>query len=48
VEALEAWNDIVQENPVLAAMEPDVEAFLVNRLGHSRGFSGPEILPGTN
>jgi hypothetical protein len=39
---LSAWNDIVQENPILASMEPDVEAFLVNRLGQSRGFSGPE------
>ena len=40
--ALEAWNDIAQENPVLADMEHDVEAFLVNRLGHTRGFSAPE------
>ena len=23
-------------------MEADVEALLVNRIGHSRGFSGPE------
>jgi hypothetical protein len=30
--SLEAWWDIVQENPVLAEMEPDVEALLVNRL----------------
>jgi len=40
--ALEAWNDIVQDNPALAGMEPDVEALLVNRLGHTRGFSAPE------
>jgi hypothetical protein len=39
---LDSWNDLVQENPVLAGMEPDVEAFLVNRLGHSRGYSAPE------
>ena len=30
--SLEAWWEIVQENPVLAEMEPDVEALLVDRL----------------
>jgi Family of unknown function (DUF5947) len=30
--ALDAWGDIAAENPPLAAMEPDVEALLVNRL----------------
>jgi len=30
--SLEAWWDIVQENPVLNEMESDVEALLVNRL----------------
>ena len=34
---LDAWNEIVQENPVLARMERDVEALLVNRIGQSRG-----------
>ncbi len=29
---LDAWNDIVQENPAIAGMEPDVEALLVNRV----------------
>jgi len=33
--SLEAWWDIVQENPVLAEMEADVEALLVNRLDHT-------------
>jgi hypothetical protein len=33
---LEAWNSIVQSNPVLHGMEPDVEALLVNRVGHAR------------
>ncbi len=44
---LEAWNDIVYENPVLNSMEPDVEALLVNRLGQTRGYSGGEyyLLP---
>jgi hypothetical protein len=31
--ALDAWAGIVEENPVLAGMESDVEALLVNRLG---------------
>ena len=45
--ALESWNDIVSRNPALNAMEPDVEALLVNRLGYSRGYSAPEyyLLP---
>lgn len=34
---LEAWNSIVQANPMLGQLEPDVEALLVNRVGHSRG-----------
>jgi hypothetical protein len=29
---LDAWNDIAADNPVIAGMEPDVEALLVNRL----------------
>ncbi|MBA3884921.1 MAG: hypothetical protein H0X67_04190 [Acidobacteria bacterium] len=33
---LETWQDIVRDNPVLARMEPDVEALVVNRLGPSR------------
>ncbi len=30
---LEAWSDLLLANPVLAEMEPDVEALLVNRIG---------------
>ncbi len=30
--SLDAWTDIVQENPVLGKMQSDVEALLVNRL----------------
>ena len=30
--SLEAWNGIVQANPVLHELEPDVEALLVNRV----------------
>ncbi len=33
--ALEAWEEIVEQNPVLSEMEPDVEALLVNRTGRS-------------
>jgi hypothetical protein len=44
---LETWKDIEDLNPVLREMEADVEALLVNRVGHSRGFTGPEyyVLP---
>jgi hypothetical protein len=40
--AFDTWDEIVQENPALEAMEADVEALLVNRIGHSRGFAEPE------
>ena len=34
---LQTWNWIVETNPVLRRVEPDVEALLVNRVGVSRG-----------
>lgn len=40
--SLDTWDEIALENPVLQEMEADVEALLVNRIGHSRGFSHPE------
>jgi hypothetical protein len=40
--ALDTWDEIEADNPALREMEPDVEALLVNRVGHSRGFSQPE------
>jgi hypothetical protein len=40
--AFDTWDEIVQENPALHEMEPDVEALLVNRIGHARGFTEPE------
>lgn len=45
--SLEAWNDIAHANREIEKMEPDVEAFLVNRIGHSRGFTQAEyyLLP---
>lgn len=39
---LEAWTSIVQSDPILNKMEPDVEAFLVNRVGLARGVSAAE------
>jgi len=39
---LEAWSSIVQSNPVLSQLEPDVEALLVNRVGQSRGATPAE------
>ncbi len=45
--SLEAWSEIAQENQQIEKMESDVEALLVNRIGHSRGFTGAEyyVLP---
>jgi hypothetical protein len=39
---LDAWSDIVQENPLLANLQPDVEALLVNRIAQARGAGGAE------
>jgi hypothetical protein len=45
--SLEAWSEIAEANPELKAMDIDVEALLVNRIGHSRGFTQAEyyLLP---
>jgi len=45
--SLESWNETVAANPELEHMESDVEALLVNRIGHSRGFTAAEyyLLP---
>lgn len=42
---LETWQDIVRDNPVLARMQPDVEALVVNRLGanHHEIIAGPAV-----
>jgi hypothetical protein len=40
--SLDSWDEIELENPMLLEMEADVEALLVNRIGHARGFSNPE------
>jgi hypothetical protein len=39
---LDAWNEIVQENAILGQLQPDIEALLVNRVGHAREFSQAE------
>ena len=39
---LSAWETLVATNPLVANMQPDVEALLVNRLGGRRGFAGNE------
>ena len=36
--SLESWTEIVLQNPQLATMESDVEAFLVNRVGDSAEY----------
>lgn len=40
--SLEAWQDILRENPALGRMEADVEALLVNRVGQSRAAIAAE------
>jgi hypothetical protein len=35
---LAAWNDLIDSNPVLATMQADVEALLVNRIGEAREY----------
>jgi hypothetical protein len=40
--SFDTWDAIEVENPALLDMEADVEALLVNRIGHSRGFENSE------
>ncbi len=35
---LEAWQDLVRDNPILEKFEPDVEALMVNRISDAREF----------
>jgi hypothetical protein len=39
---LDAWTEIVQENAVLKELRPDIEALLVNRVGHAHELSRAE------
>jgi Family of unknown function (DUF5947) len=36
---LDAWSEIADNNPVLHQLRPEVEALLVNRVGHAQGMS---------
>jgi Family of unknown function (DUF5947) len=39
---LEAWSEIEENNPVLRRLRPDIEALLVNRVGHAHGLTKAE------
>jgi hypothetical protein len=39
---LDVWNETVQENPALSQLQPDIEALLVNRVGHAHELSRAE------
>ena len=39
---LDSWQDIVDQNPVLSSMEPDVEALLVSRVDRAHGRPSAE------
>jgi hypothetical protein len=39
---LETWNSIVFSNPALNELQPNVEALLVNRVGHAREAAAAE------
>ena len=39
---LDAWNEIAESNPALRALRPDIEALLVNRVGHAHDMARAE------
>ena len=39
---LDAWDEIAGNNPILNQLKPDVEALLVNRVGHAHGLRDAE------
>ena len=39
---LDAWTDIASNNPVLHHLRSDIEALLVNRVGHAHGLTRAE------
>ena len=39
---LDAWDEIVLENPALRRLQSDVEALLVSRVGHAHGLTDAE------
>jgi hypothetical protein len=40
--SLDTWSEIVEMNPILNEMQPDVTALLANRVGHVRGLAPAE------
>ncbi len=39
---LEAWSEIAENNPMLHSLRPDIEALLVNRVGHAHQLGRAE------
>jgi hypothetical protein len=39
---LDAWSEIEAGYPALSRLRPDIEALLVNRVGHARGLTDAE------
>jgi hypothetical protein len=39
---LDAWAEIAENNPILHQLKPDIEALLVNRVGHAHGVKDAE------
>jgi hypothetical protein len=39
---LDAWAEIEENNPALLQLKPDIEALLVNRVGHAHGMRAAE------
>lgn len=39
---LDAWTEIAEQNPTLHRLKPDIEALLVNRVGHAHGLRDAE------
>lgn len=39
---LDAWAEIEESNPAIRQLKPDVEALLVNRVGHAQGTRDAE------
>ena len=39
---LDAWSEIAENNPALHQLRPDIEALLVNRVGHAHGLREAE------
>jgi Family of unknown function (DUF5947) len=40
---LSCWSELVEANPVLQSLEPDVEALLVNRIGRNAGYGSSKL-----